>query len=198
MDLQSNFSSTVNMFTLLGEIITACNKIPTTSLDLIPNVMVLFLHCQTNVNMLFLFVKNRKTLSSSEVLGLNLALLGVLFCLTLSLFFVLIYTGCPILLTSMCIEWYVAVSHPVLFISLGRSDFRAACSTSIWILTILMSTLTYIYTLPITAIYLSIIINVMFVIMVACLLGIICALRKRVQVMPSLVKKMISPKRENI
>ncbi|XP_062860405.1 P2Y purinoceptor 4-like [Trichomycterus rosablanca] len=195
---QSNFSSTSSPLTSLAEILIACNKRATTSLDLIPQVMVLSFALPTNANMLFLFLKNRKTLSPSEVLGLNLALLGVLFCLTLpldiyitvkgrlgilvrisNLFGVLTYTGCPLLLTSMCLERYVAVSHPVLFMRLGRSEYRAACSAIIWIITSLMATFTFIFSLAITAVYLSIIINVLFLIMVACLLGILRVLCKK-------------------
>ncbi|XP_062860409.1 P2Y purinoceptor 4-like [Trichomycterus rosablanca] len=195
---QSNFSSTSSHFASLWEIMVACNKIGTTSIDSIPQVMVLLFALPANANMLFLFLKNRKTLSPSEVLGLNLALLGVLFCLSLpldiyitvkgrvgipvrisNLFGVLAYTGCPLLLTSMCVERYVAVSHPVLFIKLGRSEYRAACSAIIWIFTVMVATFTLIFTLSNMAIYLSIIINVLFLIMVACLLGIVCVLRKK-------------------
>ncbi|XP_062860406.1 lysophosphatidic acid receptor 5-like [Trichomycterus rosablanca] len=197
-NFQSNFSSTSSPLTSLAEILMACNKRATSSLYLIPQMMVLLFALPANANMLFLFLKNRKTLSPSEVLGLNLALLGVLFCLTLPLDIyttvkgrlgilvhtsntvgVLTYTGCPLLLTSMCLERYVAVSHPVLFMRLGKSEYRAACSAIIWILTGLTATVTFIFTLPITAVYLSVIINVLFLIMVACLLGIVCVLCKK-------------------
>ncbi|XP_062860408.1 G-protein coupled receptor 183-like [Trichomycterus rosablanca] len=195
---QSNFSSTSSGIASLVEFVLACNKLGNTSPLLIPHVMVFLFALPANANMLFLFLKNRKTLSPSEVLGLNIALLGVLFCLGLPLDMyisvkgrvgilvriantcaILIYTGCPLLLTSMCLERYVAVSHPVLFMKLGRWEYRAACSAIIWILTGLMATFTFIFTIANMAVFLSIIMNVLFLIMVGCLLGILRVLRKK-------------------
>ncbi|KAM9480696.1 uncharacterized protein Hap1MRO34_008615 [Clarias gariepinus] len=162
-------------------------------------IVVLILALPANTLLLWLLVKNRKALSPSEVLGLNFALLGVLYCLSLPLgigittanarsglllsisnaFANLSYFGCPLLLTSMCLERYVAVAHPVLFIKLGKWEYRAACSAIIWFLTCIMSGFIFVYTLPNMALLLSIIINVMFFIMVSCLFGIMCVLCKK-------------------
>ncbi|XP_062860410.1 somatostatin receptor type 5-like [Trichomycterus rosablanca] len=195
---QSNFSSTSSGIASLVEFLIACNKLATSSLYLVPQVMVLSFALPANANMLFLFLKNRKTLSPSEVLGLNMALLGVLFCLGLPLdiyitvkgrvgilarisntFAIIIYIGCPLLLTSMCLERYVAVSHPVLFMKLGRWEYRATCSAIIWIFTGLMATFTFNFTIASMAVFLSIIMNVLCFIMVACLLGILRVLCKK-------------------
>ncbi|XP_062860412.1 P2Y purinoceptor 4-like [Trichomycterus rosablanca] len=195
---QSNLSSTLRPLTSLGDILNECNKKGISPMYILFQSAVILFALPANANMLFLFLKNRKTLSPSEVLGLNMALLGVLYCLSLPLDMVitvkgrlgllvrisntcamLMYTGCPLLLTSMCLERYVAVSHPVLFMRLGRWEYRAACSAIIWIFTGLMATFTFIFTLANVAIYLSIIMNVLFLIMVACLLGILRVLCKK-------------------
>ncbi|XP_062860413.1 P2Y purinoceptor 6-like [Trichomycterus rosablanca] len=195
--LQTNISLPSKILSSLDDIITDCNKNGASTLRLPIQIFILVSALPTNAFLLCLFLKNRKTLSPSEVLGLNLALLCVVYCCSLPLdiaitgihrfgvflrishsFAVLSYFGCPLLLTSMCVERYVAVSHPVLFMRLGRWEYRAACSAIIWLLTLTMAAITFVYLLSNTALALSCIANVLFFIMVVCLLGIVWVLCK--------------------
>ncbi|XP_053356087.1 psychosine receptor-like [Clarias gariepinus] len=197
--LQNNSHLTLRNLTTLAEILADCVKTGPSPLRFPIQLVVLILALPANALLLWLLVKNRKTLSPSEVLGLNFALLGVLFGLSLPLdivitsinartglllnlsnaFAILSYIGCPLLLTSMCLERYVAVAHPVLFIKLGKWEYRAACSAIIWFLTCIVSGVIFVYTLSKMAIQLSIIINLLFLIMVGCLFGIVCVLCKK-------------------
>lgn len=172
--LQANVSSVSWNSLSLGEIITQCNRNGNAPMHVPIQILVLVLALPANAVLLWLLVKNRKNLSPSEVVGLNMAVLIVLFCLNLPFdivistnnhsrlflrisqtFATLRYFGCPILLTSMCLECYVVVAHPVLFISLGKW----VCSAIIWFLTCIMAGVTFVYTLSRTAVILSIIIN---------------------------------------
>lgn len=195
---QSNISLTPGNPVTLDDVIYDCNKNGTPPVRVPIQVIILILALPANIVLLWLLVKNRKSLSPSEVLGLIMAVLSVLFCLSLPLdigisiksrsgillrishtFATLSYFGCPLLLTSMCLERYVAVAHPVLFMRLAKREYRAACSAIIWFLTCIMAAVTFVYTLSTTAMIFSIIINVLFLVMVACLLGIVYVLRKK-------------------
>lgn len=197
--LQYNISFNSRNLHTLADILAVCYKNGPSLLRVYMEIPAIILGLPANTVLLWLLVKNRKTLSPSEVLGLNFALLGVLFCLCLQLdihitinqirsglrlsishaFAILSYFGCPLLLTSMCLERYVAVAHPVLFMKLGKWEYRAACSTIIWFLTCIMAVATFVYTIASTALVLSLIVNVLFLVMVACLLGIIWMLCKK-------------------
>ncbi|XP_060733727.1 proteinase-activated receptor 3-like [Tachysurus vachellii] len=183
----------------LAEIIDDCNKNKTNGMRAYIQILNLVTALPANVVLLWLLLKNRKTMSPSEVLGLNFAILGVLFCLSLPLdismviaqnrsglplhivqaFATLSYFGCPLLLTSMCLERYVAVTYPVLFMKLGKREYRAACSAIIWFLTCIMAAFMFVYTIANMALILSTILNVLFLVMVACLVGIVCVLSKK-------------------
>ncbi|KAM9480694.1 uncharacterized protein Hap1MRO34_008612 [Clarias gariepinus] len=195
---QNNLSLTSGHLASLGEIIDDCNKNGTPPVRVVFLILILVPALPANMLLLWMLLKNRKTLSPSEVLGLNMAVLSVLFCLSLPLdifisttvrsglllrishtFDTLSYFGCPLLLTSMCLERYVAVAHPVIFIRLGKWEYRAACCAIIWFLTFIMAVVTFFYTLSDTAMIFSININVLFCVMVACLLGIVWVLRKK-------------------
>lgn len=43
--------------------------------------------------------------------------------------------GCPLLLTCMCIERYLAVVRPVLYLKARRWEYRVAVSSVVWLLT---------------------------------------------------------------
>ncbi|KAM9480697.1 uncharacterized protein Hap1MRO34_008616 [Clarias gariepinus] len=195
---QTNVSLGSGHLASLGEIIDDCNKDGTPPVRVVFLVLILVPAFPANMLLLWMLLKNRKTLSPSEVLGLNMAVLSVLFCLSLPYdiyisttvraglplrishtFDTLSYFGCPLLLTSMCLERYVAVAHPVLYIRLGKWEYRAACSAIIWFLTIIMAVITFIYSLSDTAMIFSIIGNILFFVMVGCLLGIVYVLRKK-------------------
>lgn len=196
--IPTNLSGPARTGSSLSEIIAECNKHGTPSSRLPLQILLLVLALPLNVALLWLLLKNRRALSPSEVLGLNLAVLGILYCLGIPLDIyitirsrsglllrlshttsILCYFGCPLLLSSMCVERYVAASHPVVFMRLGKWEYRAACSALIWLLTIIMAVATYIYTLAIMALALSLILNILFFLMLACLLGIVWVLCKK-------------------
>ncbi|XP_058244562.1 C-X-C chemokine receptor type 2-like [Hemibagrus wyckioides] len=190
--LQYNTSLNSRNLTTLAEIIDDCNKNRPIIVRAYIQILILVLGLPSNAVLLWLLVKNRKTMSPSEVLGLNFALLGVLFCLALpvdiritiaqdrsglplrisQVFSTICYFGSPLLLTCMCLERYIAVAYPVLYMS-------AACSAVIWFLTCIMAAFMFLYTIAGMALILSIILNVLFLVMVACLVGIVCVLCKK-------------------
>lgn len=44
--------------------------------------------------------------------------------------------GCPLLLACMCIERYLAVSKPVMYLRVKRWEYRMAVSALVWLLTL--------------------------------------------------------------
>ncbi|XP_058242901.1 apelin receptor A-like [Hemibagrus wyckioides] len=197
--LQYDTSLNTRNLTTLAEIIDDCQKNRPSAVRAYIQILILVLALPSNTVLLWLLVKNRKTMSPSEVLGLNFALLGVLFCLALpvdiritiahersglplrisQVLATISYFCCPLLLTCMCLERYIAVAYPVLYMKLGKREYRAACSAVIWFLTCIMAAFMFLYALAGMALILSIILNVLFLVMVACLVGIVCVLCKK-------------------
>ncbi|XP_072551680.1 uncharacterized protein [Salminus brasiliensis] len=196
--LQTNFSWLLRNASSLAGVISECNKNGTPPVRVPIQILILVTALPANAVLVWLLLKNRKPLSPSEVLGLNLAVLSILYCLSLPLdiyistrqrsglllqishtFSILSYFGCPLLLSSMCVERYVAASFPVLFMRLGKWEYRAACSAFIWLLTFTMAAATYVYTLSTVALALSFILNILFFFMLVSLLGIVWVLCKR-------------------
>ncbi|XP_048025446.1 P2Y purinoceptor 6-like [Megalobrama amblycephala] len=163
------------------------------------NSLTLVLGLPTNVALLWLLVRGEKALSPSEVLGLNLAVLNILYCVSLPLdvyislsrrtgtllpvseaISILNVIGCPLLLTSMCVERYLAATHAVLYMKLGsRWEYRVVWSGLIWILTLGIAVITYQERLPKLTLYISITLDGFLLIMLACLIGIVRVLRKK-------------------
>lgn len=50
--------------------------------------------------------------------------------------------GCPLLLTCMCVERYLAVVKPVLYLRLRRWEYRMAVSAVVWVITLIFSVTT--------------------------------------------------------
>ncbi|XP_022535143.1 leukotriene B4 receptor 1-like [Astyanax mexicanus] len=196
--LQSNFSWALRNGSSLASVIAECNKNGTPPARIPIQITVLVIALPANALLVWLLLRNKKPLSPSEVLGLNLAVLSIIYCLSLPLdiyistrlrsglllrichtFSILSYFGCPLLLSSMCTERFVAASFPVLFMRLGKLEYRAAYSAFLWLLTITMAAATYIYSLPVVAVALSFIINILFFFMLIALLGIVWVLCKK-------------------
>lgn len=180
-------------------IVDTCNSNNASYIRLPLEITTFFLGFPSNVVLLWLLTMGSKALSPSEVLGLNLACLNIIFCLSLpadvylstgvrSGQFLLIIDaisvlnifGCPLLLTSMCVERYLAVAHAVLYMKLASKwQYRAICSILIWISTLVIAGLTLHQTLPKLVLYLSGILNVFLLVMLACLIGIVLELCKK-------------------
>lgn len=193
------YSNTSNLPLLILTIVDKCNEKDYSCVRLPLEILTLVVGLPTNLALLWLLVRGEKALSPSEVLGLNLAVLNILYCVSLPLFMynslsqptgtllivseaisILNIIGCPLLLTSMCVERYFAVAHAVLYMKLGSKwEHRVFCSAVIWILTLGIALIAYQERLPKIALYLSIILDVSLLIMLACLMGIVCALSKK-------------------
>ncbi|KAK7152010.1 hypothetical protein R3I94_008370 [Phoxinus phoxinus] len=193
------YSNTSNFPLLLLAIVDMCNEKDYSCVRLPLEIFTLVVGLPTNLALLWLLVRGEKALSPSEVSGLNLAVLNILYCVSLPLYVyislsqatetlllvseaisVLNIIGCPLLLTSMCVERYMAAAHAVLYMKLGSKwEHRVFCSAVIWILTLGMALITYQERLPKIALYLSIVLDVCLLIMLACLIGIVCALSKK-------------------
>ncbi|XP_067275542.1 lysophosphatidic acid receptor 5-like [Pseudorasbora parva] len=196
--IYSNISSSHFLLLFLA-IVDKCNENDFSCVRLPVEILTLLIGIPANVALLWLMLRGGKALSPSEVLGLNLAVLNILFCGSLPLdmyislsgrtgtlllvteaLSILNIIGCPILLTSMCVERYLAVAHAVLYIELGSKwEYRAVWMALIWILTLVIAVITYQERLPKIVLYLSLILDVFFLIMLACLMGIVCVLRKK-------------------
>lgn len=158
-------------------------------------IFILLTALPANAGLTWLLLKRRSAMTPSEVLGLNVSLIDVLYCLSLPLE---IYTtlhetsqmsrsvcqalsalnlfGCPLLLTFMCLERYVAAARPVAYMRLGRWEYRAVLCASAWVLTLTVALLEYYVHMFTMTLSLSIIISLLFLVMLLCLLGIVAVL----------------------
>lgn len=192
-------SNTVNMHELFLAIVDKCND-EYSYVRLPLGIVTFVLGFPANVALLWLLVRGEKALSPSEILGLNLGVLNVIFCISLPFdvyisanyirtgdlltiteaISILNLIGCPLLLTSMCVERYLAAAHAVLYMKLGNNwEYRVVCSALIWIVTLGIAVITYQQRLPKLAMYLSITLDAFLLIMLVCLTGIVHVLRKK-------------------
>ncbi|XP_037622874.1 P2Y purinoceptor 8-like [Sebastes umbrosus] len=158
-------------------------------------VFVLVTALPANAGLMWLLLKRRSAMTPSEVLGLNVSVMDVLYCLCLPLdiystlhetsqvtrsvreaLFALNIFGCPLLLTFMCLERYVAAARPVAYIRLGRREYRVALCAGAWLLTLTVALLGYFVQMFTMALSLSITISLLFVVMLLCLLAIVWVL----------------------
>ncbi|KAM3588078.1 uncharacterized protein V6R79_020743 [Siganus canaliculatus] len=88
--------------------------------------------------------------------------------------------GCPLLLTCMCIERYLAVNRPVLYVRLRKWEYRAAVSAVVWCVTLLFCLTTgLLRDSGIIVILVSVMVSFLFVLMLACLGGVVRSLRQQ-------------------
>ncbi|XP_070686512.1 P2Y purinoceptor 6 [Pempheris klunzingeri] len=154
-------------------------------------VVLLVTAFPANVGLMWLLLNGRRAMTPSEVLGLNVSVMGVLYglCLPLDVYaalhdisetnrrfrqalFALNMFGLPLLQTCMCLERCVAAARPVAYIRLGRWENRVALCVCAWTLTLAVATLRYFIgefamTLPLSAT-----ISLLFLVMLLCLLEI--------------------------
>ncbi|KAM7415219.1 hypothetical protein PAMA_019844 [Pampus argenteus] len=154
-------------------------------------MFLLFSALLANAGLMWMLLSRKQALTASEVLGLNISVMDVLHCLSLFLdiytflhetshtvqsvneaFFALILFGCPLLLTFMCLERYLAAARPVAYMRLGRREYRVVLCACAWILTTVLALLVCFVGVFTILLYLSITISVLFLVMLLCLLGI--------------------------
>ncbi|XP_068075454.1 P2Y purinoceptor 4-like [Danio rerio] len=198
--IYSNISSqTTNIQLSLQSIADDCNQEAFSCVRLPLEISTIVMGLPTNVALLWLLMRGEKALSPFDVLGLNLAILNIIYCLGLPLdvyitltkspgellpasesLYILNTIGCPLLLTSMCVERYMATAHAVFYMKYGsKREYRAVCSALVWIITLGVAVITYLERLPELALILSIILEIFLLVMAACLIGIVRALRKK-------------------
>ncbi|CAL8374245.1 unnamed protein product [Arctogadus glacialis] len=152
-----------------------------------------------NAGLMWILLSPKKPLSHSEVLALNLSVLDMLscFCLPLEIYEhlyigllsdqllsvidalrMLKMVGCPLLLTFMCVERYLAVARPVAYRQLGKWEYRAAMCACVWVVTLAAALLAYLHGLYSMILYLALSISLLFLLMLLCLVGIVRVLRQ--------------------
>lgn len=158
-------------------------------------IFILVTASPANAGLMWALLKRKRAMTPSEVLGLNVSVMDILYCLCLPLdiyttlhetsetthsvreaLFTLNIFGCPVLLTFMCLERYVAAARPIAYIRLGRWEYRVVLCACAWILTLIVGLLGYSVRVVTMALSLSITISVLFLVMLLCLLGIVWVL----------------------
>ncbi|XP_051512596.1 P2Y purinoceptor 4-like isoform X2 [Myxocyprinus asiaticus] len=200
LQIYRNTTNQTNHWSVLFLIIVdKCNAKDATYVRFPIDIFTFVVALPTNVALLWLLMRGSKALSPSEVLALNLALVNIIFCIYLPLDMYLTVSGrsglivkvseaisilnlftCPLLLTSMCAERYMAARHAVLYMKLASKwEYRALCSAIIWIFTFSIAVITFFLRLHTVAAYLSIILDFFLLFMLGCLVGIVCVLCKK-------------------
>ncbi|XP_036978399.1 G-protein coupled receptor 4-like [Acanthopagrus latus] len=178
------------------------------------DIVILVTGLAANAALLWLFLRERKTLSASQVLGLNLVVMDLVYLCIMpvsliyestelgqvnlsdssaiagqdsntphqlekarDVFSMFNVIGCPMLLACMCIERYLAVAGPVLYLKLRKWEYRMAVSTVVWCVTLTFCLATGLVTnITFIMIPVSIIDSCLFFLMLACLGGVVWSL----------------------
>ena len=56
--------------------------------------------------------------------------------------YILVMTGCPLLLAIMCVERYMAVARPLVYLRARKWKYKIAISATVWIVTFIFSVVT--------------------------------------------------------
>lgn len=158
-------------------------------------IIVLLTALPANGGLTWALSNKKRAMTPSEVLGLNVSVMNMLYCLCLPLdiymsvhavpetansvreaLFALNMFGCPLLLTFMCVERCLAVVRPVTYIRLGRFWYRVLLCALSWLLALTVGLLLYFMGLVAMSLYLSLTISLLFLLMLLCLLGIVWVL----------------------
>lgn len=158
-------------------------------------IFILVTSFPANAGLMWMLLNRKRAMTPSEVLGLNVSVMDILYCLCLPLdiytslheisdtahsvreaLFVLNIFGCPVLLTFMCLERCMAAARPVAYIRLGRWEYRAVLCACTWILTLTVGLMGYFLGLITMTLPLSVTISLLFLVMLLCLLGIVWVL----------------------
>ncbi|XP_034529793.1 P2Y purinoceptor 1-like [Notolabrus celidotus] len=85
--------------------------------------------------------------------------------------------GCPLLLSCMCMERYLAVIRPVLYLKVRKWEYRVAISAVVWVITLsfCMASGTQ-QNMSLMMMPVSLTISCLFILMITCLCGVIRSL----------------------
>lgn len=158
-------------------------------------LFILLMAFPANVGLMWILLDRKRVMTPPEVLGFNVSVMDILCCLCLPLdlhttlhetsetvhrvreaLFALNVFSCPLLLTFMCLERYMAAARPVAYIKLGRWVYHMVLCSCAWVLTFAMGLIGYFLGVFTMALYLSITISALFLVMLLCLLGIVWVL----------------------
>ncbi|XP_071397727.1 P2Y purinoceptor 1-like [Centroberyx affinis] len=204
-----NSTSSKTLSSMIEDVIIRCQGNSVAPAWTIAEIVILIIGSVANAVLLWLFLKERKSLSASKVLGLNLVVMNLLYLLLAP---VSVYSkarshalltkyanniqtiltsqlsmasdaismlnliGSPLLLTCMCVERFVAVVRPVLYLRLRRWEYRMAVSAVVWPLTLLCCLLTAFSGLAYVLLPVSIILSCLFQLMLGSLGGVVWSL----------------------
>ncbi|XP_060886276.1 P2Y purinoceptor 1-like [Labrus mixtus] len=195
-----------------------CDEIGWHEIWWISDIFFLFTGVLANTALLWLFLQERKPLSASQVLGVNVVVMDLIYLsiMPIRLFFdakmmkeenktrqdfsltgphdnvtnpwetatdvfkIFNLIGCPLLLSCMCIERYLAVIKPVLYLKVRKWEYRMAVSAVVWVITLsfcMASAIVEDMTVMMAPV--SITVSCLFILMLACLCSMIWSLMQQ-------------------
>nr|XP_057934339.1 P2Y purinoceptor 1-like [Doryrhamphus excisus] len=196
---------------LFEEIHEACLKTFWIHIWFTTDVLIFIIGVVSNGILLWLFLRETKSLSASQVLGLNLVVMDFVYLsilpfdyaygyirasrdsnntatpnettpirLAQNIFPMFNQIGCPLLLACMCIERYLAVVRPVLYLRARKTEYHVAVSIVVWVITMSFCVAAGVVNNPtIMSLPVSFIVSNLFVIMLASLGGVVWSLRQQ-------------------
>ncbi|CAL8385692.1 unnamed protein product [Boreogadus saida] len=180
-----------------SELLVNCDALVYEKLWTYIQVLMLFVGLAANLPLAWLFIKEHKNLSPAKVVGVNLLVMQLLyifvapFGIAIRVFrendtlvndnyssraveegaYILVVTGCPMLLAVMCVERYAAVARPLVYLRARKWGYKIAVTAAVWTVTLIFS-LTTVYTgLETIALPMSVLVCVLLVVMLYCLVG---------------------------
>ncbi|MBN3303709.1 GPR35 protein, partial [Amia calva] len=97
---------------------------------------------------LWILMRNKSHLSPFEIFRFSLSILDMLFCISIlvaDINFLFLkninFFGGPLYRACLCVDRYIAVLHPITYMTFKGPRYRMACSAVAWIITLSLCTL---------------------------------------------------------
>ncbi|XP_056443677.1 uncharacterized protein LOC130380477 [Gadus chalcogrammus] len=172
---------------------------------------MLFVGLAANLPLAWLFIKDHKNLSPAKVVGVNLLVMQLLhilvapFGIAIRFFrendtlangnypsrvveegpYILVVTGCPMLLAVMCLERYGAVARPLVYLRARKWGYKIAVSAAVWTVTLIFILTTVRRGFEKIALPMSVLVLVLLMVMLYCLVGLAWSLGQQGPAHPS-------------